>query len=234
VSETILITGFEPFGGIVGNPTMDIVAALHGARIDNRQVVGRIMPVAYDGHRLRLKALMDEVEPALVIGFGLDISARDIQLETRAVNKADFDMPDNTGALLKNVNLDDAGPSHRIATFPISDISTALSAAQIKASQSMDAGRYLCNATLFHLLDLCGLKPLRPLCGFVHVPYATEQLAEMPTASARDKEFAMPLEMMIEAARIILRRSSLAAHRTVVPVQPPSRRIWLQPAAVHG
>lgn len=228
------MTGFEPFGGIAGNPTMDIVAALHGARIDNRQVVGRIMPVTYDGHRLRLKALLDEVEPALAIGFGLDTAASGIQLETRAVNTADFQIPDNAGALLKDTRLDDAGPDYRISTFPISDISAALSAAQITASQSMDAGRYLCNATLFHLLDLCSLKPLRPICGFVHVPYSVEQLAEMPAASGADKERAMPLEMMIEAARIILRRSSLAARQTIGVTQPPSRRIWLQPAAVLG
>lgn len=134
MSETILITGFEPFGGIAGNPTMDIVAALHGARIDNQQVVGRIMPVAYDGHRLRLKALLDEVEPALVVGFGLDIAASGIQLETRAVNAADFEIPDNAGALIKDTRLDDAGPDYRISTFPISDISAALSAVRIKAS----------------------------------------------------------------------------------------------------
>ena len=234
MSETILITGFEPFGGIAGNPTMDIVAALHGARIDNQQVVGRIMPVAYDGHRLRLKALLDEVEPALVVGFGLDIAASGIQLETRAVNAADFEIPDNAGALIKDTRLDDAGPDYRISTFPISDISAALSAVRIKASQSMDAGRYLCNATLFHLLELCSLKPLRPICGFVHVPYSVEQLGEMPAVSGADKERAMPLEMMIEAARIILRRSSLSARQTIGVMQPPSRRIWLQPAAALG
>ncbi|HEX9448665.1 MAG TPA: hypothetical protein VF920_11825, partial [Dongiaceae bacterium] len=81
MSETILITGFEPFGGILGNPTMDIVAALHGSRLDNRQIVGRILPVAHDGHALRLKSLMDEVEPTLVIGFGLDVDAHGIKLE---------------------------------------------------------------------------------------------------------------------------------------------------------
>jgi pyroglutamyl-peptidase len=234
VSETILITGFEPFGGAAGNPTMDVVAALHGVRIDNRQVVGRILPVVYEGHQQRLKALMDEVEPVLVIGFGLDTAATGIQLETKAVNKADFDMPDNAGALLKDTRLDDAGPSYRIATFPISDISTALAAVQIKVSQSMDAGQYLCNATLFHLLDLCNRKPLRPACGFVHVPYAVEQLADMAKASIAERERAMPLEMMIEAARIVLRRSSLAVRQTIGTRPLPQRRFSLQPAAAHG
>jgi pyroglutamyl-peptidase len=238
VSETILITGFEPFGGIAGNPTMDIVAALHGARIDNRQVVGRILPVTYDGHLLRLKMLMDEVEPALVIGFGLDINALGIQVETQAVNRADFTIPDNAGALLKNVTLEAGGPAYRMSTFPVDEIVAALSAVRIKAAPSGDAGRYLCNATLFHLLDLCASKPQRPLCGFVHVPYATEQLA-VGQLFTEQLATAMPLEMMIEAARIVLRQSSLVIRQMALPTQPqPAQPLhqqsWMEPAAAVG
>lgn len=234
MSETVLITGFEPFGGIVGNPTMDIVAALHGARIDNRQIVGRILPVTYDGHRLRLKTLIDEVEPALVIGFGLDVDADSVQLETRAVNNADFNIPDNAGALLRNVALDPAGPGQRLATFPATDISRALSAVQIRVQHSVDAGRYLCNATLFHLLELCATKPHRPLCGFVHVPYSAEQVAAMRRPKAEIKRRAMPLEMMIEAARIVLRQTSLGVRQHPMPPHPVSQPKWLQPAALHN
>lgn len=226
MSETILITGFEPFGGIAGNPTMDIVAALHGARIDNRQVVGRILPVTYDGHCLRLKMLMDEVEPALVIGFGLDVGAQAVQIETRSINRADFDIPDNAGAMLKNVTLDTAGPTYRMSTFPVEDILAALAGAQIKAGPSGDAGRYLCNATLFHLLGLCAAKPQRPICGFVHVPYATEQLAKMPDSAARGH--AMPTDMMIEAARIVLRQSSRVVRQMPLPGQPAQQRARME------
>ena len=233
MSETILITGFEPFGGIVGNPTMDIVAALHGARIDNRQIVGRILPVTYDGHRLRLKTLIDEVEPALVIGFGLDVEADSVQLEMRAVNNADFSIPDNAGAQLRNVALDPAGPGQRFATFPAADISRALSAVQIKVQQSADAGRYLCNATLFHLLELCAAKPQRPLCGFVHVPYSTEQVADMHQPAIAIKRRAMPLQMMVDAARIILRQTSLGVRQHPMPPHPVSQPKWLQPVALH-
>lgn len=234
VSETILITGFEPFGGIAGNPTMDIVAALHGARIDNRQIVGRILPVTYDGHRFRLKTLMDEVEPVLAIGFGLDVDADSVQLETKAVNQADFSIPDNAGALLRDVRLDPAGPAHRLATFPVADISEALAAVQIRARQSVDAGRYLCNATLFHLVEFCAAKPQRPPCGFVHVPYSVEQLGQMRRPAAPMRQRAMPLEMMIEAARIILRQSSLISRQTLMPAQPVHRHGLLEPAALHG
>jgi len=219
VSETILVTGFEPFGGIVGNPTMDIVAALHGSRIDGRQIVGRIMPVVYDGHRDRLKSLVDEVDPAVVIGFGLDLDAEGIAIETRAANRADFTLPDNAGALIKGVELDAGGPPYRLSTFPVTEICTALAMTQIKARPSNDAGRYLCNATLFHMLALCAKKPLTPLCGFVHVPPSTEQLAaeqDRRTEPART----MPLATMIQAARLILRETSMAVRRDLAALRP--------------
>jgi pyroglutamyl-peptidase len=234
VSETILVTGFEPFGGIAGNPTMDIVAALHGRRLDNRQIVGRILPVAYDGHFLRLKSLMDEVEPALVIGFGLDTTASEIKLETQAFNQADFDIPDNTGAQIRNVSLSPAGPSRRASTFPANEIRSALFDAQIEASLSTDAGRYLCNATLFHLLGLCAAKPQRPLCGFVHVPYAVEQLTVWPSPPAGATAAALPLDVMIEAAQIVLRQCSQVARRAATVMQLMPVREWAQPSAVHG
>src|SRR5260221_2890603 len=194
---------------------MDIVAALHGSRLDNRQIVGRILPVAHDGHALRLKSLMDEVEPTLVIGFGLDVDAHGIKLETVAVNKADFDMPDNNGAWLRNVRLEPTGPACRAATYPIDDICAALSTAGIKAGPSSDAGRHLCNATLFHLLGLCASKPHQPICGFVHVPFSLEQLALSPTPPSGAMRRAMSLEAMIDAARIVLRQ---CAQVTQLPV----------------
>lgn len=213
MSETILITGFEPFGGILGNPTMDIVAALHGSRLDGRQIVGRILPVVYEGHRERLRTLMDEVDPVVAIGFGLDAEATGIQIEARAVNQADFNLPDNAGALLRNIALETNGPAQRLASFPVEDICAALSEARLKAAPSTDAGRYLCNATLFHLLELAAKRPQPPLCGFIHVPHASEQLAAETAQNPGAKRQAMPLAEMIEAARLILRETSIATRR---------------------
>jgi len=224
VSETILITGFEPFGGMACNPTMDIVAALHGGRIDGRQIVGRILPVVFEGHRERLKNLMDEVDPAATIGFGLDVEADCIQIETRGENQADFNLADNAGLVLKNAGLETGGPAYRLSTFPIDDIRTALDEAHIGARLSSDAGRYLCNATLFHLLELAARRPQPPLCGFIHVPHASEHLAmgqSRADATRRPADGrAMNLDIMIDAARLILRETSMALRRDLAGLRP--------------
>jgi len=223
VSETILITGFEPFGGMTCNPTMDIVAALHGARSDGRQIVGRILPVVYEGHRERLKNLVDEVDPAVIIGFGLDVGADRIQIETRGVNQADFDLADNAGSVLKNISLEPNGPAYRLSTFPIDDIRAALDEAHIGAKLSSDAGRYLCNATLFHLLELAMRRPQPPLCGFIHVPHASEHLAAEPSRIGAGKHataHAMDLDSMIAAARLVLRETSMALRRDLGGLRP--------------
>lgn len=234
MSETILITGFEPFGGMASNPTMDIVAALHGGRIDGRQIVGRILPVVYEGHRERLKNLMDEVDPAVVIGFGLDVDADGIQIETRGVNQADFNLADNAGVVLKNIGLEAGGPAHRLSTFPVEDIRAALEDAHIGARLSSDAGRYLCNATLFHLLELAARRPQPPLCGFIHVPHASEHLAQeesrRDTAGRPAHQRAMELDIMIDAARLILRETSMVIRRDVPGLRPYD---WQETAATQ-
>jgi pyroglutamyl-peptidase len=229
VSETILITGFEPFGGMACNPTMDIVAALHGGRVDGRQVVGRILPVVYEGHLDRLKSLVDEVDPAVVIGFGLDTDADCIQIETRGVNHADFTLADNAGVMLKDASLEAGGSAYRLSTFPYDDIRAALEDAHIGAKLSSDAGRYLCNATLFHLLALAARRPQPPLCGFIHVPHASEHLAASPSCAGPDArspdvlstgKHALDLDVMIDAARIILRETSMVVRRDFAGLRP--------------
>ena len=52
-------------------------------------------------------------------------------------------------------------------------------AAGIPARLSNTAGTFLCNACLFAALKAAEGVRRPPLCGFIHVPYMPEQVAEM-------------------------------------------------------
>ena len=66
-----LLTGFEPYGGRGLNPALEIVRRLDGADIAGVPVVGRSLPVSYRELRGRIDGLLEQFDPAVVIGLGL-------------------------------------------------------------------------------------------------------------------------------------------------------------------
>ena len=42
---TLLLTGFEPFGGLAGNPSLDVAKALDGRVVGDAMVRSAILPV---------------------------------------------------------------------------------------------------------------------------------------------------------------------------------------------
>ena len=71
------------------------------------------------------------------------------------------------------------GTTALAATLPLRAIEQALIAAGIPARLSTTAGTYLCNATLYTLLAAVERRGWNIPCGFIHLPYLTEQVAEM-------------------------------------------------------
>jgi pyroglutamyl-peptidase len=174
MSDTILLTGFEPFGQWRVNPSGELARSLDGAGVAGATVVGRVLPVRLAGIREHLAGLVDELRPLVVVGTGLAPGAAVVRLERFAVNLADFRMPDNDGEIARDVRLAPDGPAALASRLPLRETADALLAAGIPAQLSNSAGTYLCNAVMHAILDVCG--PDVP-AGFVHVPNVPEQVA---------------------------------------------------------
>jgi pyroglutamyl-peptidase len=205
----ILITGFEPFAGLAYNPSAAIVEALDGKAMAGRIVVGRLLPVDFARYRTALDALLEEFAPDLYIGFGLASGEDMIRIERFGLNLADFDIPDNAGARHIGQAIEPQGPAARASTLPCAAIRTALLEAGIPARLSNSAGSYLCNATFYSALGLCAARENTPLCGFIHLPYASHQVAallreEKGALNGESQAPSLPIETMIAAARIIV------------------------------
>jgi pyroglutamyl-peptidase len=175
---TLLLTGFEPYGGRGINPAHEVVGTLDGTEIAGHAVVGRTIPVAYEGLADRIRALVAETAPVVVIGLGLWPGEPVIRLERVAVNLADFEIADNAGRIAAEP-LDPGGPAAFAATIPVARIRDRLLAAGIPARLSGTAGQFLCNALLYRALQACAASDPAPSCGFVHVPYLPEQVAAL-------------------------------------------------------
>jgi pyroglutamyl-peptidase len=221
MSRPALVTGFEPYGGRGRNPAGEIAARLDGSEVGGIRVVGRNLPVAFAALDEAVAATLAEVEPALVIGLGLCPGEPAIRLERVAINLADFDIPDNDGAVLIDRPLDAAGAAARLATLPLRRVQEALLQAGIPARLSNSAGTYLCNKALYRFLGAIEASGGGVPCGFIHLPYMPGQVAGMIAEAQADRSIernrrpdvpSMGLELMVEAVRIAL-EVSLARHQ---------------------
>jgi pyroglutamyl-peptidase len=211
----ILVTGFEPFGGIAENPSQAIVEALRQRPASERraEIVTEILPCEFRAAGERIAKLIRELQPAAVVSVGLAAGATAIRLERHALNLNDARNPDNAGDLASGRPIDPAGPIGYWSTLPIDDMLQALKARDIPAMITNHAGAYVCNHVFFtarHEIERAGLGTPS---GFVHVPLMTEQDAPVPPGGA-----SLPLATMVQALECCL--DVLAGQIAGVPAEP--------------
>jgi len=205
-----LLTGFEPYGGRDVNPASEVMRALDGSSAGRIAVIGRKLLVSYQQVRSRIPELLDELQPDIAISLGLWPGETTIRLERLGANLADFEIPDNEGALLEDANISNTPTAALVTTLPIRRIEQELLAKGIPARLSSTAGTFLCNATLFTLLATARHKYQRMRCGFIHLPYLPAQVAQLLIDNRRERRLelhqradlaSMDLATMIEAVR---------------------------------
>lgn len=226
MSPRVLLTGFEPFGGAPVNPSWQAVAAV-AARAGRRggaegttaeiTVVAERLPVVFGGLRERLAGLLRAHRPDVVIAVGLAAGRERLTVEERAVNLTDARIPDGAGQQPRGVLLRADGPAELRSTLGPAALLPAARAAGLDVAASGDAGRYVCNATLYHLLDLAAQLRPAPLVGFVHVPatgpdslashdpMAADPGAQAPVPIRPLAELVAALEAMVGGAVVPLR-----------------------------
>ena len=207
-----LLTGFDAYGGRGLNPSAEVARRLEGTEILSTRIAGRILPVSFRLLRQRVAEILQELDPVLVVSLGLWPGEGTIRLERTAVNLADSEIPDNEGASLRDTALEAGAPYAFPSRLPLREIEQALLDSRIPVRLSESAGTFLCNATMYSFLQA---RPDVP-CGFVHVPYLPEQVADLLRQTREDHILelhqradlaSMHLVTMVEAVRIILATS---------------------------
>jgi len=185
----LLLTGFEPFGGLERNPSGEIARLLG----DREGVQGEVLPVDYARIRGCLEGLLAEPWDAVVL-LGVAVGRAAISLERVAINFRDPQRPDNDGYCPETPEVVPGGPDAYFSTLPLERLKAALDDEQIPAEVSLTAGPYLCNASMYiarHLLVDRGTP-----CGFIHLP---------PTPDLACGAAPMPLEMQVRAIERVLK-----------------------------
>jgi pyroglutamyl-peptidase len=183
----VLVTGFQPYDGRGLNPAHEAVRALDGRAIEGVPVVARGLPVSFAALKSSIGDLVDELHPCAVISLGLWPGEATIRLERIGINLADFEIADNEGLLVTDREVTGNGQAARLSTLPLRAIERVLLETGIPARLSSTAGTFLCNACLYSFLEAVEAQPRHALCGFIHVPYIPEQVADLLKSVREEK-----------------------------------------------
>ena len=154
-SVDLLLTGFEPFMTFAVNPSWE-AASVAAARFGPRVAAVRL-PVEYQSAADRLLAAVDEHRPAAVLCMGL-APEDTFRFEQIARKPAAFATSPGAAVLT--------------ATWDWSTGEAVSRERGVRARRSIDAGQYVCESTLWYLLNARAASR-RPL-GFLHVPAISE------------------------------------------------------------
>jgi hypothetical protein len=124
--QTVLVTGFEPFGGETLNPSWEVVKQLEGVTIENCRVVTRQLPCVFGESLTVLNAAIDELQPSVILAIGQAGGRVDITVERVAINVDDARIPDNRGQQPVDVEIVPGGPAAWFSSLPIKAMVSAL------------------------------------------------------------------------------------------------------------
>jgi len=174
-ARTILVTGFEPFGGETVNASWEAAQKLEGWRHGDTVAVARLLPCAYDASVKKLVTAIETVRPDALLMTGQAARRAVLCVERFAHNLDDATAPDNDGALRRALRISRAAPEWLEAKAPVRTIARAIKEAGIPARVSRDAGGFVCNHLYFGALQYLSDKRSAIPAVFVHLPVTPEQ-----------------------------------------------------------
>lgn len=162
-TNKILITAFEPFGGITTNITQDVLSALP-CNIGKAEVIKHCLPVSFQRAPIALREIITEHNPDMLLLLGQCPTGENIRLERFAINMMDSQRADNDGYCPSEEQIYPDAPLAYRTPIDIKTIAHDLQEEKLPAVLSNSAGLYVCNRVYYEALHL------KQNALFVHVP----------------------------------------------------------------
>src|SRR5688572_12354550 len=189
MSETFLVTGFEPFGGRPTNSSWNAIERLRPSWPGD--IVSLLLPVDHRLAHERLRQALDERRPRVVLCTGL-AEGMVFRVERCARRPSELDVST-------------AADEHALVygRWPWLEMHTALAQVGARVIDSEDAGEYVCESTYWSLLTYAGQSSPPEFAAFLHVPHESEHNSIEHIAAAVDS--------VVQARRAALRSGLLTA-----------------------
>ena len=189
----ILVTGFDPFGGDKVNPAFEAVKLLPDT-IAGAEVVKIEIPTVYGKSGEVVEDSIKQHKPDVVLCIGQAGGRSTVTVEKVAINLAEARIKDNEGNQPIDLPLKADGENAYFATVPVKAMVNNIRKHGIPANISYSAGTFVCNDVMYNLLYMINKKYPEIKGGFIHVPFAPEQVIERADGTA-----SMPVEMIAKA-----------------------------------
>jgi pyroglutamyl-peptidase len=203
-ARTILVTGFEPFGGETINASWEAAQKLEGWRHGKYVAAARLLPCAYDASVKKLINAIETLRPDALLMTGQAARRGIVCVERFARNLDDAKAPDNDGAVRRALRITRAAPDWLEAAAPVRAIARAINESGVQARMSRNAGAFVCNHLYFGALQYLRDKKLAIPAVFVHLPVTPEQSPQ--GASERRLTPAEAANALRVAAKVMLDR----------------------------
>ncbi len=191
----ILVTGFDPFGGEAVNPAFEAVKLLPD-EIAGAEIIKLEIPTVFSKSGPAVEAGIKEHQPDIVINVGQAGGRSCVTIEKVGINLAEARIPDNAGEQPSGEPLQTDGEPAYYATIPVNAIVKNVRAHGIPCHISYTAGTYVCNCVMYNVLHMAATRYPNIRAGFIHVPFAAEQVVEKPNGTPF-----MSLEMIADSLR---------------------------------
>ena len=150
---TVLVTGFDPFGGETVNPAYEAVKLLPG-EIAGARIVKQEIPTAFTRSAVAIEQALEREHPDIVISVGQAGGRSTLTVEQVAINLAEARIPDNDGEQPLGTPLRTDGDTAYFATVPVKAMVGNVRAHNLPAFVSYTAGTYVCNSVMYNMLYL--------------------------------------------------------------------------------
>jgi len=150
----VLVYGFGPYQRFKDNITQEIVGKLPASR--NLKKI--VFPVRFD--KKQFTTAIKKYRSDIVLGLGQCSGGKLLRVERRAVNKKRNHKKESVRAIVRG----------GARTLPTS-LKLDKSALGERAKISYDAGDYVCNFSMYVILDYLERHHLSTRFGFIHVPH---------------------------------------------------------------
>lgn len=195
-----LVTGFDPFGGESINPSWEAVKSIKNT-IAGAEIIKLQLPTVAYKSISQLHNKMVELNPDIVISVGQAGGRAGITPERVAINITDARIPDNEGNQPIDEVIFEDGDTAYFSNLPVKAMVQAIRDAGFPSSLSNTAGTYICNHVMYGILYYIQKEFPNTRGGFIHVPFATSQVADKPEMPSMEiANITTALEAAIQAA----------------------------------
>ena len=172
MKQTLLITGFDPFGGETINPAWEAVKLLP-EQIGNFRIHKLQIPTVFGLAAETVLKTAETIHPDVILCVGQAGGRAAVTPERVAINLRDARIADNQGNQPTEIPIVPDGPAAYFSTVPVSKMAQAIRDADLPGQVSNTAGTFVCNDTLYTLLHRYAGTNVK--AGFIHVPYLPQQ-----------------------------------------------------------